>query len=189
MNIQDRTERLELVERYLDGGTSLEEERLLAEFYAANSKSDLPNEEDVRRLIVALSAEMPRPEIDIEAVKEFDRRMKKANLQPLRMGIFTSLVAAILLGAVFVLRGNIEQNGTALSSKIVEATDDVNAINLIDLYYNINSLFPESVRLNIVHQNNRLVVKVVQPDNCELCFLVVPIHNGGQQYQLKPLTL
>lgn len=69
MNIKDKAQRQQLIERYLDADTSVEEERAMADFYRHCNESELTDEDlDIRNLMLGL---------DIIAQKQATARIQK----------------------------------------------------------------------------------------------------------------
>ena len=103
-NLNDKNTRQELVRRYLNAETTLEEERLLADFLTDTDAALSQEEEDVR-LLLQMSDCMERSAISEEKADEFDRLMQKAlntsRIISLRW-IFTSAAAAVIIAFVFM---------------------------------------------------------------------------------------
>lgn len=91
--LEDITYRHELIERYLDADTSVEEEQALADFYRHCEDKDLTDEDlDIRNLMlgmdnytpnILLTEEEMMEELDRkEEMKELDRKEEEADGQP-----------------------------------------------------------------------------------------------------------
>ena len=91
--LEDITYRHELIERYLDADTSVEEEQALADFYRHCEEKDLTDEDlDIRNLMlgmenytpnILLTEEEMMDELDRkEEMKELDRKEEEADGQP-----------------------------------------------------------------------------------------------------------
>ena len=91
--LEDITYRHELIERYLDADTSVEEEQALADFYRHCKDKDLTDEDlDIRNLMLGMENYTPnfhQTELEImeeldgkEEMKELDRKEEEANGQP-----------------------------------------------------------------------------------------------------------
>ena len=91
--LEDITYRHELIERYLDADTSVEEEQALADFYRHCKNKDLTDEDlDIRNLMLGMENYTPnfhQTELEImeeldgkEEMKELDRKEEEANGQP-----------------------------------------------------------------------------------------------------------
>ena len=128
--LEDITYRHELIERYLDADTSVEEEQALADFYRHCEEKDLTDEDlDIRNLMlgmenytpnILLTEEEMMEELDRkEEMKELDRKEEEADGQPQmkEMSLATSkkhetrwvrlsailLATAMLAGLIFLL--------------------------------------------------------------------------------------
>ena len=91
--LEDITYRHELIERYLDADTSVEEEQALADFYRHCEDKDLTDEDlDIRNLMLGMENYTPnfhQTELEMmekldgkEEMKELDRKEEEANGQP-----------------------------------------------------------------------------------------------------------
>ena len=65
----------DLVNRYLNADTTIEEEDLLADFLSKNRESLSPEEEDVYLLLQASARDTDHFELSLEEAREFDRLM------------------------------------------------------------------------------------------------------------------
>ena len=91
--LEDITYRHELIERYLDADTSVEEEQALADFYRHCEEKDLTDEDlDIRNLMLGMENYTPnfhQTEMEMmeeldgkEEMKELDRKEEEADGQP-----------------------------------------------------------------------------------------------------------
>ena len=91
--LEDITYRHELIERYLDADTSVEEEQALADFYRHCENKDLTDEDlDIRNLMLGMENYTPnfhQTEMEMmeeldgkEEMKELDRKEEEADGQP-----------------------------------------------------------------------------------------------------------
>ena len=128
--LEDITYRHELIERYLDADTSVEEEQALADFYRHCEDKDLTDEDlDIRNLMLGMENYTPnfhQTEMEMmeeldgkEEMKELDRKEEEANgqLQMKEMSLAASknhetrwvrlsailLATAMLAGLIFLL--------------------------------------------------------------------------------------
>lgn len=127
--LEDITYRHELIERYLDADTSVEEEQALAEFYRHCEDKDLTDEDlDIRNLMLGMENYTPnfhQTEMEMmeeldgkEEMKELDRKEKAdGQLQMKEISLVTSkkhetrwvrlsailLATAMLAGLIFLL--------------------------------------------------------------------------------------
>ena len=74
--MNDKAKRLELVQRFLNAETTIEEEQLLLEYYTHTEEKLSPEEEDVRLLLIATNAHSHQEELSIQKEKEFDQLMQ-----------------------------------------------------------------------------------------------------------------
>ena len=110
-NLNDKNTRQKLVVRYQNAETTLEEERLLAEFLTDTDDLLSTEEEDVR-LLLQMSDCMEQPAISEEKADEFDRLMQKdrhkSSIVYMRW-IVSSAAAAVIIAFVFMTnRQNID---------------------------------------------------------------------------------
>lgn len=128
--LEDITYRHELIERYLDADTSVEEEQALADFYRHCENKDLTDEDlDIRNLMLGMKNYTPNfhqtememmEELDRkEEMKELDRKEEEADGQPdmkeIPLGVSKNhetrwvrlsailLATAMLAGLIFLL--------------------------------------------------------------------------------------
>lgn len=127
--LEDITYRHELIERYLDADTSVEEEQALAEFYRHCKNKDLTDEDlDIRNLMLGMEKYTPnfhQTEMEMmeeldgkEVMKELDRKEEADGQQQMKeMSLATSkkhetrwvrlsailLATAMLAGLIFLL--------------------------------------------------------------------------------------
>ena len=126
--LEDINYRHELIERYLDADTSVEEEQALADFYRHCEEKDLTDEDlDIRNLMLGMENYTPNillteeeimDELDRkEEMKELDRKEADGQLQMKEMSLATSkkhetrwvrlsailLATAMLAGLIFLL--------------------------------------------------------------------------------------
>lgn len=83
MKLEDITYRHELIERYLDADTSVEEEQALADFYRHCEEKDLTDEDlDIRNLMLGMENYTPNfHQTEVEMMEELDRK-EEADGQP-----------------------------------------------------------------------------------------------------------
>ena len=109
MKLEDITYRHELIERYLDADTSVEEEQALADFYRHCEDKDLTEEDlDIRNLMLGMENYTP----NIHQVEEEDKQSdmkemslaasKKHETRWVRLSA-TLLATAMLAGLIFLL--------------------------------------------------------------------------------------
>lgn len=84
MKLEDITYRHELIERYLDADTSVEEEQALADFYRHCEDKDLTDEDlDIRNLMLGMENYTPNfHQTEMEMMEELDGKEEEADGQP-----------------------------------------------------------------------------------------------------------
>ena len=118
--LEDITYRHELIERYLDADTSVEEEQALADFYRHCENKDLTDEDlDIRNLMLGMENYTPNfHQTEMEMMEELDRKEEAdRQLQMKEMSLAASkkhetrwvrlsailLATAMLAGLIFLL--------------------------------------------------------------------------------------
>ncbi len=102
MNLNDTTIRMQLVSRYLNAETTIEEEQQLLLYYAETADEVTPEEHDVRLLLlssVQLTGEFALSE---EKADEFDQLMAKKPAKRIALYWIVSTAAAVII-AFFLL--------------------------------------------------------------------------------------
>ncbi len=92
-NLNEKALRQQLIQRYLDGETTIEEEQALAHFYLHNHGTIPADEEDVCQLVLVTSHLADDFMPSVEKVEEFDRIMAKTSRNR-RIGLWPWLAAA-----------------------------------------------------------------------------------------------
>ena len=84
MKLEDITYRHELIERYLDADTSVEEEQALADFYRHCEEKDLTDEDlDIRNLMLGMENYTPNfHQTEMEMMEELDGKEEESDGQP-----------------------------------------------------------------------------------------------------------
>lgn len=103
-NPNDKNTRQELVRRYLSAETTLEEDRLLADFLKDTDVALSTEEEDVR-LLLQMSDCMEQSAISEEKADEFDRLMQRDRHKSRIVAlcwVVTSAAAAVIIAFVFM---------------------------------------------------------------------------------------
>ena len=119
--LEDITYRHELIERYLDADTSVEEEQALADFYRHCEDKDLTDEDlDIRNLMLGMENYTPNfHQTEMEMTEDLDRKEEEADgqLQMKEMSLAASkkyetrwvrlsailLATAMMAGLIFLL--------------------------------------------------------------------------------------
>ena len=92
--LNDKALRQQLIQRYLDGETTIEEEQALARFYLLSDGNFSAEEEAVRQLVLATSHLAGDFTPSAEKAEEFDRIMAKSSRTSRRIGLWPWLAAA-----------------------------------------------------------------------------------------------
>lgn len=105
MNLNDMTIRMQLVRRYLNADTTIEEEQMLRQFYAQTDEVLTPEENDVRLLIMSSARFAGEFALSEEKADEFDRIMlkdsgKKSRYVAIRW--VASVAAAVICAVMFL---------------------------------------------------------------------------------------
>ncbi|RHK50245.1 hypothetical protein DW064_01330 [Segatella copri] len=109
--LEDITYRHELIERYLDADTSVEEEQALADFYRHCENKDLTDEDlDIRNLMLGMENYIPNfHQTEMEMMEELDGKeemslatSKKHETRWVRLSAIL-LATAMLAGLIFLL--------------------------------------------------------------------------------------
>lgn len=118
--LEDITYRHELIERYLDADTSVEEEKALADFYRHCEDKDLTDEDlDIRNLMLGMENYTPNfHQSEVEMMEELDRKEeadKQPDIKEMPLGVSKKhetrwvrlsailLATAMLAGLIFLL--------------------------------------------------------------------------------------
>lgn len=189
-NLNDTNTRMQLVNRYLNAETTLEEEQLLRQYYAQTDDVLSSEESEVRQLILTSASLAGQFELSEEKGYEFDRLMAK---RPARRTVpywITSAAAAVVL-TVFLLTykqasdaSETRQKGEPASRSDAVTEQQINSIMSAANYANEQV---ESYRLRPV--GDATIVTKTLPDgtssSCIVClsdddkgFHVVPINTG-----------
>lgn len=102
MKCNDTTIRMQLVNRYLNAETSIEEEQLLRQYYAQTDKILTPEESDVRLLVLSIARLAGEFALSEEKANEFDRLMAKKSAKRVALYWIVSAAAAVIV-AFFML--------------------------------------------------------------------------------------
>ena len=99
--LNDKALRQLLIQRYLDGETTMEEERALVHFYQHHNDTLSADEEDVRQMVLASTHLAKDFTLSEEKVEAFDRIM--ANDQRKRMVLWSWLAAACVAAILAIV--------------------------------------------------------------------------------------
>lgn len=100
-DLNDKALRQLLIQRYLDGETTIEEERALVHFYQHHNDTLSADEEDVRQLVLASAHLAKYFTLAEEKVEAFDRIM--ANDQQKRIVLWPWLAAACVVAILAIV--------------------------------------------------------------------------------------
>lgn len=129
-NINDITKRRKLAEKYLNAETSVEEERMLRDFYSHAEKPLAPEDEDMRLLMYATYRLSGGFVLSDEKAEEFDRLMqkgsKKSKIVALRW--IVSAAAAIICAVLFL---PVRPTDNAKEQPEISTSELLEAINIL----------------------------------------------------------
>lgn len=138
INLNDITKRKQLVEKYLDAETSVEEERMLRDFYCHAEEPLTPEDEDMRLLMDASDRPGGGFVLSDEKAEEFDRLMqrrgKKSKIIALRW--IVSAAAAIICAVLFLPvcpTDNAKEQPEISTSELLETINILAAIGTDDM--------------------------------------------------------
>ena len=213
-NLNDKTARLRLIERYLEAETSPVEERLLTEYYLANPECAEPDEREVRDLILALHLAKADEPFQMSEEKErlFDELMA---FQPNRHRsrkrmLYASVVAiAAVLSAVcfLLLRPSRSIDGVEITqisevadgqvytkSEIDAAIKSDNAsrrqrqvLDVCDFYQQAAILFPDCDQIKLEKKGNVILLTASQNDSTHRYYVISTADTSGTTYQMTQL--
>lgn len=103
-NLNDTTIRMQLVNRYLNAETTIEEEQQLLQYYAETDNTLTPEERDVRLLLLSSAQLTGEFALSEEKAGEFDQLMAKKPAKRIAIYWIVSAAAAVIL--VFFLLTN-----------------------------------------------------------------------------------
>lgn len=103
-NLNDTTIRMQLVHRYLNAETTIEEEQQLLLYYAETADEPTPEERDVRLLLLSSAQLTGEFALSEEKADEFDQLMAKKPAKRIALYWIVSAAAAVIL--VFFLLTN-----------------------------------------------------------------------------------
>lgn len=213
-NLNDKTIRLRLIERYLAAETSPVEERLLTEYYLANPDCAEPDERDVRDLILALHLTKADKPFQMSEEKErlFDELMA---FQPNRhrsrkrmLYASVATVAAVLSAVCFLLlRPSRSTDGVEITqitevsdgqvyteSQIDAAIKSDNAsgrqqkmLDVCDFYQQAAYLFPDCDQVKLERKGNVIMLTASQNDSTHRYYIISTADTSGTTYQMTQL--
>ncbi|MDO4163586.1 MAG: hypothetical protein Q4D56_04260 [Bacteroides sp.] len=195
-DINDKEQRRLIIERYMNGDTTPEEERQLLMFYQDNDAQSFPDEEDVRRLVLATSSMsavalendgngMPDANAmssgdwipDDDAVAEFDRILEAASVESerqiskrklIRIAIASVASAAAVLAFLFLpSRQTADETPSTMSS-----STEVTAMNIADIYELAETAFGNSESITVENTDGQTIVTVTNSDGSKASYVL-----------------
>ncbi|MBR2945458.1 MAG: hypothetical protein IKC18_02135 [Bacteroidaceae bacterium] len=215
-NLNDKTIRLRLIERYLAAETSPVEERFLTEYYLANPDCAEPDERNVRDLILALHLTKADKPFQMSEEKErlFDELMPlQPGYQRSRKRILYASVAAIaaVLSAVcFLLLRPARSADGADITQITEVADgqvytesQIDAaiksdivsgrqqkmLDVCDFYQQAAILFPDCDQVKLEKKGNVILLTASQNDSTHRYYVISTADTSGTTYQMTQLYI
>ena len=213
-NLNDKTTRLRLIERYLEAETSPVEERFLTEYYLANPECAEPDEREVRDLILASHLAKADEPFQMSEEKErlFDELMA---FQPNRhrsrkrmLYASVATVAAVLSAVCFLLlRPSRSIDGVEITqisevadgqvytkSEIDAAIKSDNAsrrqrqvLDVCDFYQQAAILFPDCDQIKLEKKGNVILLTASQNDSTHRYYVISTADTSGTTYQMTQL--
>lgn len=119
-NLNDTTIRMQLVNRYLNAETTIEEEQMLRQYYAQTEEVLTPEENDVRLLIMSSVRFAGEFALSEEKADEFDRLMAKKPAKRVALYWIVSAAAAVIVA--FFLSISKQTDETPSQPQIANAT-------------------------------------------------------------------
>ena len=215
-NLNDKTIRLRLIERYLAAETSPVEERLLTEYYLANPDCAEPDERDVRDLILALH--LTKAEEPYQMSEEKERLFDE--LMPLQPGyqrsrkrmLYASVaaIAAVLSAVCFLLLHPARSTDGADITQITEVADgqvytesQIDAaiksdnasgrqqkmLDVCDFYQQAAILFPDCDQVKLEKKGNVILLTASQNDSTHRYYVISTADTSGTTYQMTQLYI
>ena len=189
INLNDTNTRMQLVSRYLNAETTLEEEQLLRQYYAQTDDVLSPEESEVRQLMLFSASLAGEYELSEEKADEFDRLMAQRRFRRNVPYWIASAAAAVIAAFLLTYKQAGDASSTSQKGESVSRSDAVTEqqINSIISAANYANEQVESYRLRPV--GDATIVTKTLPDgtssSCIVClsdddkgFHVVPINTG-----------
>lgn len=214
INLNDKTVRLRLIERYLEAETNPVEERFLTEYYLANPECTEPDEREVRDLILALHLDKADKTFQMSEEKErlFDELMAfQPNCHRSRKRMLyasVATVAAVLSAVCFLLlRPSRSTDGVEIT-QITEVSDgqvytesQIDAalksemasghqqkmLDVCDFYQQAAYLFPDCDQVKLEKKGNVILLTASQNDSTHRYYVISTADTSGTTYQMTQL--
>ena len=198
-NLNDEKIRQELVRRYLNAETTLEEERMLADFLCDTDIVLSAEEEDIL-LMLQTSDFIGRPEISEEKAKEFDRLMQrrdeKSKTIALRWIVFAA--AAIICAFLFMpvrLTDNAEEqpgltmvtpDGSDITS--AEKTGSISTPELLEAIKILSDIGTDDMTITASSSNDGFIIKASTSNEPPSSYMLKRC-SDGTSIELKSLFI
>lgn len=128
-NLNDITKRRQLAEKYLNVETTVEEERMLRDFYSHAEEPLAPEDEDMRLLMDATKRLSSGFVLSGEKAEEFDRLMQKRSKKSKIVALHWIVSAAAIICAVLFLPVRPTDNAKAQTE--ISTSELLEAINIL----------------------------------------------------------
>lgn len=176
----DKEYRERLVERYLKAETTVEEERVLAQFYREAAPESLSDEERQVARLLQFAPEVQDEELDMDDVAEFDRLFPAEKKQLWRRRWLPAMgaAAAVLLVAAW-----------ALLKPATSPENEFDIMSFTALCESVTEIFPDASSINIERSGDSLLVTVRHENGNALTFFMEKesLRNDGV-FSLKAVT-
>lgn len=213
-NLNDKTVRFRLIERYLAAETSPVEELYLAEFYLANPDCAEPDERDARDLILALHLTKAEEPFQMSEEKErlFDELMafQPSCHRSRKPMLYASVaaIAAVLSAVCFLLLRPARSADGADITQITEVSDgqvytesQIDAaiksdnasgrqqkmLDVCDFYQQAAILFPDCDQVKLERKGNVIMLTASQNDSTHRYYIISTADTSGTTYQMTQL--
>mgnify|MGYP003552743114 FL=1 len=210
-NLNDKTVRFRLIERYLAAETSPVEERLLTEYYLANPDCAEPDERDVRDLILALHLTKADKPFQMSEEKErlFDELMafQPGYHRSRKPMLYASVaaIAAVLSAVCFLLLRPARSTDGADITQITEVADgqvytesQIDAaiksdnasgrqqkmLDVCDFYQQAAILFPDCDQVKLEKKGNVILLTASQNDSTCRYYVISMADTSGTTYHM-----
>lgn len=180
-NLSDKTKRQELINRYLNAETTIEEERLLTDFFSQANEVLTAEEEDARLLLRVTSRLAGEFELSEDKVNEFDQLTAKKQTKRARtISIcWIASAAAAVLWAFFFIPGK-KDNETHPSY-----IDNEHRVTKMMNAANFQREQVESYQLNLV--GDATIVTTILADGTTASYIICSSENNNR-YHVIPMN-
>ncbi len=119
INLNDKHTRIQLIERFLNAETTLEEERLLREYFSQNKEGLTAEEKAVKQLLLLTGEPLADSEISEEKAEEFDLLMKPKSRKNVVLWV-ASIAATAIIAFLLFSNPKSEETESPQIAKVVE---------------------------------------------------------------------